>query len=110
MHLSNCTTKLGYRPDRFTGEGDDTRIWLRSDDCSILVGDGVAQCSFCRDLLAAKPLQTLATRAQDALHHTAFQYLTQVQLIKKLQAVIAEKNALQLKVRSILKPLLSNIF
>jgi hypothetical protein len=100
-HLSKCTTELGFKPDRFTGEGDDTRIWLRSNDCTKLLVPGEDECPFCRAILDGKQIQALETRAEKAPAHTPHQYLTQSQLIDLLRAAIAEKNALQLKVNLI---------
>jgi hypothetical protein len=98
IHLSDCTAKLGYRPDRFTGEGDDTRIWLRAETCTGFSDAGMSECTACRAVLDGKAVYSLETRAQNAPPHTPYQYLTHAQLIDMLRAVIAEKNELQLKV------------
>ncbi|KAJ6611371.1 hypothetical protein B0H10DRAFT_369290 [Mycena sp. CBHHK59/15] len=103
VHLSDCTSKLGYRPDRFTGEGDDTRIWLRSKMCMGLADSSKAECTSCRAVLVGKAVQALETRADNAPAHTPYQYLTQTQLIQMLRTVVAEKNALQLQVFNLSK-------
>ncbi|KAJ6560870.1 hypothetical protein DFH09DRAFT_1279507 [Mycena vulgaris] len=97
IHLSDCTAKLGYRPDHFTGEGDDKRIWLRSETCTSFSDPGKSECASRRAVLDGKALHTVETRAENAPAHTPYQYLNQTQLIEMLRTVIAEKNAWQLK-------------
>ncbi|KAJ7736282.1 hypothetical protein B0H16DRAFT_1234436, partial [Mycena metata] len=58
-------------------------------------------CTPCRAVLVGKAVQTLETRAHEAPPHTPYQYLNHAQLIEILRNVIAEKNALQLKVFSL---------
>ncbi|KAK7006524.1 hypothetical protein R3P38DRAFT_2476106, partial [Favolaschia claudopus] len=98
VHSDECTAKLGHRPDRFTGEGDETRIWLRSETCASLCDAGTTECTPCRQILAAKPVNDLEARANDAPPHTPYQYLSHAQLVKMVHSSADEKNALQLKI------------
>ncbi|KAK6996106.1 hypothetical protein R3P38DRAFT_2472855, partial [Favolaschia claudopus] len=101
VHLDECTAKLGFRPDRFTGEGDETRIWLRSDTCSGISDAGHAECTPCRRISDGKQIETMETRAKNAPPHTPYQYLSHAQLVSMLQKFADEKNTLQLKILSL---------
>ncbi|KAJ7758774.1 hypothetical protein B0H14DRAFT_3166040 [Mycena olivaceomarginata] len=94
---------LPYRLDHFTGEGDCTRLWVRSLACTGSAGMAQPECASCRAVKVGQTLATLETRAESAPSHTPCGYLNQKQLIHGWRAATADKNEQHLKMLTMTK-------
>jgi hypothetical protein len=91
IHMSSNRMNLPYRLDRFGGDGDSTRLYVRSTRCTGSAGVAQPQCAPCHSVKLGQALYTLETRAQTAPSHTPYQYLTQKQLVDALRQANTQK-------------------
>ncbi|KAJ7140342.1 hypothetical protein C8R46DRAFT_1233789 [Mycena filopes] len=101
VHTSRMN--LPYRLDRFTGEGDLTRLWVRSSACTGSAGIAQPECASCRSVKVGQTVATLETRAESAPSHTPWAYLNQRQLVGGWRATVADKNEQHLKMLNMAK-------
>jgi hypothetical protein len=76
IHMGSSPMNVPYRPERFTGLGDSTCLWVRSMSCTGSAGVSQLECGPCHAVMLGQALYTLETRAQSAPAHIPYQYLT----------------------------------
>ncbi|KAJ7758390.1 hypothetical protein B0H16DRAFT_1689376 [Mycena metata] len=94
---------LPYCLDHFAGEGDLTRVCVRSLLCTGSPGVAQPECSSCRSVKVGQTVATLKMRAEFAPSHTPWGYLNQQQLVTGWKAAEDFKNAQHLKMLSMTK-------